>query len=162
MTKLQSYGVKAGLLIGLAFLIVRLSMAKTLADLMLACGATMIEVALVLFLEHKAKELEPKIVDWLAKEAARRNAEGALEAGSTEAAFRDHLVTENQQARLHIEREREMNAALSNEKKLVAIAVSASNGGYVDGLVERRVRLHDRPRNNNSTDRQQDEKEEAA
>ena len=140
MRQLRESAVMAGVLVGAGFFIVRTSMARGAADYVLAVGIGMCEVAPVLALERKARQLAPKIDQWRADAHAQNIADALIVEARDEQGRRLELLNDVKGKITQIEEDhlkgRVWGSQLETNKGL---AVSSMRSGYVEQVALNRI-----------------------
>jgi hypothetical protein len=139
MTKFQNNAVTAGLMIGAAFFIARLAMVRSLRDFFLAAGTGLMEIAVVLFLEWKAKGLQCQMDAWGAAQQARSQAEQLARTAAEELERRLSRIAEIKRAIAKIEESLAPRVWGNDPEESKALAIAAVRAGYHEGIAENRA-----------------------
>jgi len=140
MPQSQNNAVMAGLLIGIAFFIARVSMVRNPRGFLLAVGSALMEIAIVLFLDRKARQLEAGIDQWWATRDALGQADAFLKAAAEEVELRSEFLKEIRQSIATIEIEHLQGRVWGSDLEIdKSLAVAALRSGYQAGVAENRA-----------------------
>lgn len=140
MTQFQNNAVTAGLMVGVAFFIARIAMVRSLRDFFLALGTALMEVAVVLFLERRAKQLDAQIETWNTEQRKRRQAQELARTANESLGGLRALVNQIKVAIARIEEEHLKGRVWGNDLDVnKALAVAAIRSGYLEGIAENRT-----------------------
>jgi hypothetical protein len=133
MTRSQQGAIAAGIAIGIAFLLIRVSSASSMGDYILAAGLTLIELAVVLYLERRAKQLDVETEAWKAQARSYQQLRELAQAADVEMQRRQSRVDEiDGKIDSHIEK-LSQDRALSDLATLERAALNGIQAGYSAG-----------------------------
>lgn len=138
MTRTQQGAIAAGIAIGMAFLLIRVSFAMSIGDYMLAAGLTLIELAVVGYLERRAKQLDAEMEAWKALANSRQRLHELAQVADIEMQRRQSKVDEiDGMIDAHIER-LSQDRILSDLATMERVALNGILAGYSAGIAVNR------------------------
>jgi hypothetical protein len=141
-TATNYFGLIAGILTGLALGGLRVKDARGIGDFIFAIAMTVLEISIVVGLEHIAQQHRTAHQDWMARKAVTDQANGRLKAAQTNLErYQARLKEINDAISAHINYVEERSVRFLRIEEIEATALKAVRDGYDAGLAENRGRV---------------------
>jgi hypothetical protein len=138
-TAANYFGLVAGILTGLALGGLRVKDARTVGDLVFALAMTVLEISIVIGLEHIAQQHRAARQGWAARKIISDQTNGRLSAAQTHLdRYRSRLKELNEAITGHINYVEERSVRCTRIEEIEATALKAVRDGYHSGLAENR------------------------
>ena len=124
----------AGIGLGVALLLIRLSSATETAEMLFAIGLTVAEFSVVWFWERKTSQIEQARIAWHTAEEERSGRRSLAQAADENVDYRQRLVDETERKQRGFDAKCERDFLVSDPKLLTTIAINAVRGGYYRGV----------------------------